>query len=159
MEEATPKSLELLPVALVGNVHDILQRGITSVDHPDSSNDVSTNKNAKKYLPKNRKFKKEAIASLNRASSLFVLYVTTIAHSIAKANKRSTVVERDVMEALRTCMFWEIERRIVNEQDTQYEEDGDDVEIDDAPTNDLEQMDDIEDIAENPEEMEIDEET
>lgn len=151
-EEVTPKTLEILPVALV---HDILQRGITSVGHSEPSNDVSTNKNAKRYVPKNRKFKKEAIASLSRASSLFVLYITTIAYSIANANKRSTVVERDVMEALRTCMFWEIERQIVNEQDLQEEEEEEYTEVNNVPRNNAE-IDDVESVhetgdIENPE--------
>ncbi|BAM42198.1 uncharacterized protein TOT_040000568 [Theileria orientalis strain Shintoku] len=169
VEEFTPKDLEVLPNKIV---HDILQYGITydsSVNEPNSDSSLGVSKNSKRYNPKNRKFKKEALCSMNRVASLFVLYITTVAESIAKSNKRSTVYDRDILQALRQCMFWDVETQITDSESTELQQksskdekegmemDGDD-DLDVEPEDDTELQDDLEmdeDVDEDSEELDV----
>ncbi|EAN31731.1 hypothetical protein TpMuguga_04g00379 [Theileria parva strain Muguga] len=127
-DEFTPKDLEVLPFKTVLSVHDIVHFGITrdstDFDCSNSSN-PGVSKNVKKYSPKNRRFRKEAIFSMNRIASLFVLYITTIAESIAKNNRRSSVFDKDILEALKQCMFYEVESQINDLQQKENNENQD----------------------------------
>ncbi|UKJ89616.1 DNA-directed DNA polymerase [Theileria orientalis] len=169
VEEFTPKDLEILPNKIV---HDILQYGITydsSVNEPNSDSTLGVSKNSKRYNLKNRKFKKEALCSMNRVASLFVLYITTVAESIAKSNKRSTVYDKDILQALRQCMFWEVETQIADSEKTELkqtphkdEKAGIEMDVDDdldvEPEDDTEIQDDLEmdeDVDEDLEELDV----
>ncbi|XP_953044.1 uncharacterized protein TA08125 [Theileria annulata] len=156
-DEFTPKDLEILPFK---TVHDIVHYGITrdSTDFEDpSSSSPGVSKNAKKYSLKYRRFRKEAIFSMNRIASLFVLYITTIAESIAKNNKRTTVFDKDILEALKQCMFYEVESQINDlqkKEHTDSQDQNDDLDhnnLDDLEHNfeDLEQEDYNVDLPEN----------
>ncbi|UKK02610.1 DNA-directed DNA polymerase [Theileria orientalis] len=170
VEEFTPKDLEILPNKIV---HDILQYGITydsSVNGHNTDSVTGVSKNSKRYNPKNRKFKKEALCSMNRVASLFVLYITTVAESIAKSNKRSTVYDKDILQALRQCMFWEVETQITDSENTELQQkpsdkdekadmemDGDDG-LDAEPEDDAELQEELEmdeDVDEDLEELDV----
>ncbi|KAK2198295.1 Histone-fold [Babesia duncani] len=144
-----PKLLEQIPSTVL---HHLLQRGIYSDTNNFSheSVDESTNKGNKRPS-RNRIFRKTAVAGLNRAASLFIIYITTIAHDIAKSQKRSTVLERDVLAALKLSLFWEIEREIgersalpINENEQNIADINDEHEIPDDKSQD--EATDIENI-------------
>ncbi|CDR95087.1 hypothetical protein, conserved [Babesia bigemina] len=119
-----PRELEILPMKLVQTA---LQKGL--LDRAALSGvEASTVKGGKKHTAiRNRKFSRDAVNVLNRAASLFVLYITTVAQDIAKTKKRwdvltelctvcrATVYETDILEALKSCLFWEIEREMSEE--------------------------------------------
>lgn len=48
---------------------------------------------------------KEAKIAFSKASSIFILYVTTIANDLAKEARRTTVTAQDVLHALRDLEF------------------------------------------------------
>merc|ERR1712194_154950 len=48
---------------------------------------------------------KEAKVAFSKASSIFILYVTTIANDLAKEARRTTVTAQDVLHALRDLEF------------------------------------------------------
>ncbi|GBE61691.1 CCAAT-binding transcription factor [Babesia ovata] len=107
-----PRELEILPIKLVQTA---LQKGL--LDRAALSRvGASTGKSGKKQTAiRHKKFSKDAVNVFNRAASLFVLYITTIAQDIAKTKKRATVYEADILEALKSCLFWEIEREMSEE--------------------------------------------
>ncbi|GFE54562.1 CCAAT-binding transcription, putative [Babesia ovis] len=120
MEEDSinPNELEILPVKLV---QAALQKGIFDVialDPGEQDGDMRSGKHGTKYALKNRKFNKDAVSVVNRAASLFVLYITAIAQDIARNKKRSTVYEADIIEALKAALFWEIEREMSSDMST-----------------------------------------
>ncbi|KAK1938436.1 hypothetical protein X943_001181 [Babesia divergens] len=117
-----PKDLEILPVRLV---QAALQKGLISqgvTNDTKSSDTASNSKQAAKYSPKNRRFSRDAINTLNRAASLFVLYIVSIAQDHARSKKRATVYDKDIREALKQGLFWEIEREMSEEMLNLYEE-------------------------------------
>ncbi|KAK1442666.1 hypothetical protein BgAZ_301840 [Babesia gibsoni] len=117
-----PKDLEILPVRLV---QAALQKGLTAQSGMKYGELLPSNsKNAAKYALKNRRFGKEAVSMLNRAASLFVLYIASIAQDQAKSKKRSTIYDKDVLEALKLGLFWEIEREMSSEMQKVYSEMG-----------------------------------
>ncbi|TYZ65600.1 hypothetical protein PybrP1_010510 [[Pythium] brassicae (nom. inval.)] len=59
----------------------------------------------KKALPERSVVSKDARVTVNAAASMFALYLSSIAHDNAAANKRQTVVLRDVLQALRDADF------------------------------------------------------
>ncbi|ORM41489.1 uncharacterized protein BXIN_2509 [Babesia sp. Xinjiang] len=116
-EAIEPNQLEILPVKLV---QAALQRGIltsAALNPTEQSTAKRGGKHATKYALKNRKFSKDALNTLNRAASLFVLYITTIAQDIAKNKKRATVYDADIIEALKVGQFWEIEREMSDDME------------------------------------------
>eukprot|EP00320_Phaeocystis_rex_P019534 CAMPEP_0119085568 /NCGR_PEP_ID=MMETSP1178-20130426/134380_1 /TAXON_ID=33656 /ORGANISM="unid sp, Strain CCMP2000" /LENGTH=173 /DNA_ID=CAMNT_0007068633 /DNA_START=52 /DNA_END=573 /DNA_ORIENTATION=+ len=59
----------------------------------------------KSKLPEGVMIGKEAKVAFSKASSIFILYVTTIANDLAKEARRTTVTAQDVLHALRDLEF------------------------------------------------------
>nr|BAN65282.1 hypothetical protein [Babesia bovis] len=111
-ESINPDELEILPVKFVqAALHKGMLQDVT-LHNVDEVTSTRTGKSIANYALKNRKFSRDAVNMLNRAASLFVLYITTLAQDIAKNKKRTTIYEADILEALNTALFWEIEREM-----------------------------------------------
>ncbi|RLN60382.1 hypothetical protein BBP00_00006017 [Phytophthora kernoviae] len=59
----------------------------------------------KKALPERSILTKDARQTLNSATSMFTLYLASIAHETSMANKRSTITLKDVLQTLRDTDF------------------------------------------------------
>ncbi|KAG6975115.1 hypothetical protein JG688_00002713 [Phytophthora aleatoria] len=59
----------------------------------------------KKALPERAILTKDARQTLNSATSVFTLYLASIAHETSVANKRSTITLKDVLQTLRDADF------------------------------------------------------
>ncbi|CAH0480275.1 unnamed protein product [Peronospora belbahrii] len=59
-----------------------------------------TGRAMKKSLPDRAIVTKDARKTINSATSVFTLYIASIAHEISVANKRSTITLHDVLQAL-----------------------------------------------------------
>ncbi|TDH73409.1 hypothetical protein CCR75_003790 [Bremia lactucae] len=59
----------------------------------------------KKVLPESAILTKDARQTLNSATSVFTLYLASLAHETAVVNKRSTITLKDVLQTLRDVDF------------------------------------------------------
>ena len=61
----------------------------------------------KQVLPKSTNVSKDSLATISRASGIFVLYLTACANDVAREGRRTTIVAKDVMGALKELEFEE----------------------------------------------------
>ena len=61
----------------------------------------------KQSLPKTTNISKDSLSAISRASGIFVLYLTTCANDVARESRRSTIVAKDVLAALKELEFEE----------------------------------------------------
>mmetsp|Transcript_30913 Transcript_30913/g.56015 ORF Transcript_30913/g.56015 Transcript_30913/m.56015 type:complete len:247 (+) Transcript_30913:120-860(+) len=61
----------------------------------------------KQALPKSTNVSKDSLAAISRASGIFVLYLTACANDVAREGRRTTIVAKDVLGALRELDFEE----------------------------------------------------
>ena len=59
----------------------------------------------KQALPKSTNVSKDSLAAISRASGIFVLYLTACANDVAREGKRTTIVAKDVLAALKELEF------------------------------------------------------
>ena len=59
----------------------------------------------KQSLPKTTNISKDSLSAISRASGIFVLYLTTCANDVARESRRSTIVAKDVLAALKELEF------------------------------------------------------
>ncbi|KAL3776021.1 hypothetical protein ACHAW5_007103 [Stephanodiscus triporus] len=59
----------------------------------------------KQSLPKSTTVSKDSLAAISRASGIFVLYLTACANDVAREGRRTTIVAKDVLGALRELDF------------------------------------------------------
>lgn len=59
----------------------------------------------KRTLPDRAILTKDARQTLNSATSVFTLYLASLAHETSRANKRSTITLKDVLQTLRDADF------------------------------------------------------
>lgn len=63
----------------------------------------------KDVLPDGSSVAKEAKLALTRAASVFVLYLTAQANTVATERNKKTITDKDVLEALRITEFGQFE--------------------------------------------------
>ena len=68
---------------------------------------ASINKLVKSILPSKLQITKDARSAFQRASGIFIFYLTHAANDIAKLNKRSTILPKDVIAALKELEYSE----------------------------------------------------
>eukprot|EP00371_Babesia_bovis_P001126 XP_001609773.1 hypothetical protein [Babesia bovis T2Bo] len=91
-ESINPDELEILPVKFVqAALHKGMLQDVT-LHNVDEVTSTRTGKSIANYALKNRKFSRDAVNMLNRAAT--------------------TIYEADILEALNTALFWEIEREM-----------------------------------------------
>eukprot|EP00569_Conticribra_weissflogii_P013231 CAMPEP_0171379192 /NCGR_PEP_ID=MMETSP0879-20121228/25852_1 /TAXON_ID=67004 /ORGANISM="Thalassiosira weissflogii, Strain CCMP1336" /LENGTH=151 /DNA_ID=CAMNT_0011889865 /DNA_START=149 /DNA_END=601 /DNA_ORIENTATION=+ len=61
----------------------------------------------KTALPPSTNVAKDASSAFSRASGIFVLYLTTCANDFAREGKRSTIIAKDVLNAVKELGFGE----------------------------------------------------
>eukprot|EP00580_Thalassiosira_gravida_P011900 CAMPEP_0201643412 /NCGR_PEP_ID=MMETSP0493-20130528/28141_1 /ASSEMBLY_ACC=CAM_ASM_000838 /TAXON_ID=420259 /ORGANISM="Thalassiosira gravida, Strain GMp14c1" /LENGTH=203 /DNA_ID=CAMNT_0048117827 /DNA_START=37 /DNA_END=645 /DNA_ORIENTATION=- len=61
----------------------------------------------KQVLPKSTNVSKDSLSAISRASGIFVLYLTACANDVAREGRRSTIVAKDVLGALKELDFGE----------------------------------------------------
>lgn len=61
----------------------------------------------KAVLPKSTNVSKDSLAAISRASGIFVLYLTACANDVAREGRRTTIVAKDVLGALKELDFEE----------------------------------------------------
>ena len=59
----------------------------------------------KQCLPKSTNVSKDSLAAISRASGIFVLYLTACANDVAREGRRTTIVAKDVLGALKELDF------------------------------------------------------
>merc|ERR1719343_361908 len=59
----------------------------------------------KQALPKSTNVSRDSLAAISRASGIFVLYLTACANDVAREGRRSTIVAKDVLGALKELEF------------------------------------------------------
>ena len=59
----------------------------------------------KQSLPKSTNVSKDSLMAISRASGIFVLYLTACANDVAREGRRTTIVAKDVLGALRELDF------------------------------------------------------
>ena len=59
----------------------------------------------KQTLPKSTNVSKDSLCAISRASGIFILYLTACANDIARENRRTTIIAKDVLSALSECNF------------------------------------------------------
>ena len=68
---------------------------------------ASINKLVKSILPSKLQITKDARSAFQRASGIFIFYLTHAANDIARLNKRSTILPKDVIAALKELEYSE----------------------------------------------------
>jgi DNA polymerase epsilon subunit 3 len=61
----------------------------------------------KQTLPKSTNISKDSLSALSRASGIFILYLTACANDVAREGRRTTIVAKDVIGALKELDFEE----------------------------------------------------
>ncbi|KAL7491518.1 hypothetical protein ACHAWT_000842 [Skeletonema menzelii] len=61
----------------------------------------------KQTLPKSTNISKDSLSALSRASGIFILYLTACANDVAREGRRTTIVAKDVIGALKELEFEE----------------------------------------------------
>lgn len=61
----------------------------------------------KQCLPKSTNVSKDSLSAISRASGIFVLYLTSCANDVAREGKRTTIIAKDVLGALKELDFEE----------------------------------------------------
>ena len=61
----------------------------------------------KQALPQSTNVSKDSLAAISRASGIFVLYLTACANDVAREGRRTTIVAKDVLGALKELDFEE----------------------------------------------------
>lgn len=59
----------------------------------------------KSALPKSTNVSRDSLAAISRASGIFVLYLTACANDVAREGRRTTIVAKDVLGALKELDF------------------------------------------------------
>src|SRR5210317_2068129 len=59
----------------------------------------------KQTLPKSTNISKDSLSALSRASGIFILYLTACANDVAREGRRTTIVAKDVIGALKELDF------------------------------------------------------
>ena len=78
---------------------------------------ATVNKIIKDCLPVSCKVSKEANTAITRAASVFIMFATFSAHSVAQRNKRKTITGTDVVTAMGDMQFDKIESILASNRD------------------------------------------